>query len=107
MVQVGLKNFALQHQVGKLTLSNDRNEPRRLQLFHMMRESGCAHWLALAHVCAANPTALCANLLQNFVATRISQGLCDQTYLPLWKYFSSRHCRIQFKSYLVLAAVAT
>lgn len=81
MVKVGLQNVALQYQVGKLALADDRNQPRRLQLFNMMRERGCAHGLALTHICAGDATALCANLLQDFVAARIGQGFGNQADL--------------------------
>ncbi len=62
MVQVGLKDVALQHQVGEFALSNDRNQARRLQLFDVMRERGGAHGLTIVHCSAGHGTIFSANL---------------------------------------------
>ena len=55
--------MALQRQVGELALSNDRNQPRRLQLFDVMRERGGADGLTVVHRGASYGTIACTNLL--------------------------------------------
>ena len=62
MVQVGLKDVALQHQVGEFALSSDRNQPCHLELLEVMRERGGAYRLTVVHRCAAHGTIFRANL---------------------------------------------
>lgn len=62
MVQIGLEDITLQHEVGEFALSNDRNQARCFELFEVMREGGCADGLTVVHRCAGYSTVLCANL---------------------------------------------
>lgn len=78
MVQIGLKDVALQFQIGELAVPAYRDESRRLQLFHVMRERGRAHRLTAAHIRAGHCALSCANLPQDLVAARISQRLRNQ-----------------------------
>src|SRR2546425_141427 len=83
MVQVGSEDIALQDQVSELSLSDDGDEPGRLQFLDVMRKSGGAYRLAPAHIGARHAAVSRANLPENLVAAWISQGLGDQMHLVL------------------------
>ena len=62
-----------------------------LQLLGSVGEGGGGDRLALPHLSAGGGAVPGANLLQDFMASRIGQGLRDQVNLMLGKSFLLRH----------------
>lgn len=81
MVNIGLENIALQHQMCELALAENSNQAGRFQLFDVMRKCGCCDGLATAHIRAGHSFIPCANLLQDFMAARIGQSFGNQANL--------------------------
>lgn len=83
MVEVGFENFPLQQQPGALAFARDLDKSCSLQLFDVVGECGGRYRLTLAHIGAEDAFVFCANLLQDLVAPRISQGFRNDSYLTV------------------------
>ena len=68
MIQIGLRNIAVQDQVGEFSVAEDGDEPGCLEFFEMVREGSGAYGLALAHVGARDAAIPRADLTENLVA---------------------------------------
>jgi hypothetical protein len=84
--QVCLQYVALQQQAGEFAFSNDLDQSGGFELFQVVRERGCGHGLALAHIGAGDTGGLGAYLGQDLVATRIGQGFRDQVDLTIGEF---------------------
>ncbi len=85
--QVGVEDVALQAKAGKFAFAGDRDKARGFEFLHVVGQGGSGDRLALTYLGAGNGTIPGADLLQNFMASRISQGLGDEVNLVLGKGF--------------------
>ena len=83
MIEISPQDIAVQNQVGELSLASDGDEAGGLKFLKMMRDSGGADWLASAQITATQGAAPIANLPQNLVPARVSQGLRDPMHLAV------------------------
>ena len=95
MRQVGVQDVALEGKVGEFAFATDGDQAGGLKLFHMVGERGGADGLAPAYLDAGYAIFPGADLLQDFVASRIGQGLRDQMDLSFRKLFPFHHCRLR------------
>src|ERR1700733_10297708 len=83
MIQVSLPHAPIQLQRREFPLARDPDQPRRLQLLHMVRQGPRRHWLALPHRRACHRTPAVANLFEDLVPPRIRQRPRYPRHLPL------------------------
>jgi hypothetical protein len=94
MIEVRPQYLAPHFEVRKLTSPDNLDQARAFQLFEVMRKCGRAHRLAFAYIGASHPALLRPDLLENFMAPRISERFGDQPQLFLCEPFfrmSLRH----------------
>ncbi len=88
---VGVQDVTLQLEMGEFTLATNGDQASGFEFLHVVGERGGADRLAPTNLGAGYATFRSADLLQDFVASRIGQGLRYQMNLAFRKRFPFRH----------------